>query len=509
MALVERHVMDVIYPYLNLVTRERLDPALALPLYEWLQYGVFFLGLLTLSVVLKVKRPFTVSAFVLLATCFVLGRDIFYFRYQWYPFFLAAVLSLRLDKNRWMLVPGLLFGVLWVLSAGAYGPSGVLVVFAFVWLLGARMLRSGGQWAEVREQRALTLFYAMLIVLLPLSIVMIPVYAMPDYPSAARLTPITPLTFRQAPLFGLPSTPNSILYSAYTELLFARGLRFFLVLLPIVVLLARQWRVAASLLLLLSLYLPGAYSPFELFRMLCPGVALVPLAWLSAPLFFVPMSLLCLRQEAVFWLLPYTLGLIALFAWVWPLADLGVDHRSRTNHGWEELVMHSPSRFVAQTFGEVAFTPRRSFRQVALDGAELRTSIGKENRAALADGNLKTRWSTARPQQGGDWIEIEFPRPQLLSRIVLHTGAASSDFPRGLRVEVVEASGRTSTPLDLPDWHGPLRWTPQGYPYFGSQTNVRLDLPKQLAVKKLRVELVKGHPTFDWSVFELMVYQFE
>ena len=77
------------------------------------------------------------------------------------------------------------------------------------------------------------------------------------------------------------------------------------------------------------------------------------------------------------------------------------------------------------------------FRATASDAIE---------RLPLAfDGDGDTRWLTGRPQQGDEWIRLEFDRPRNLSRIELQTAARSfGDYPRELRIESTAADGTTT-----------------------------------------------------------------
>src|SRR4029077_15083441 len=60
----------------------------------------------------------------------------------------------------------------------------------------------------------------------------------------------------------------------------------------------------------------------------------------------------------------------------------------------------------------------------------------------MFDGDSDTRWLTGRPQNGDEWITLEFDRPLDITHIELQTAARSfGDYPRGLRIESRRADG--------------------------------------------------------------------
>ena len=70
------------------------------------------------------------------------------------------------------------------------------------------------------------------------------------------------------------------------------------------------------------------------------------------------------------------------------------------------------------------------------------------------------------------------------------------------------ASGEADVELfSQSTWLGALRWTPTGYPYFGGQADVSIDLPEAVTVRSLRFEQISSHDTFDWSIHEIELYR--
>jgi hypothetical protein len=53
----------------------------------------------------------------------------------------------------------------------------------------------------------------------------------------------------------------------------------------------------------------------------------------------------------------------------------------------------------------------------------------------MQDGDLRTAWSTGRPQAGGETLVIDLGQPRDLSAVRLAQGPYTMEFPRGLSVE--------------------------------------------------------------------------
>jgi hypothetical protein len=122
---------------------------------------------------------------------------------------------------------------------------------------------------------------------------------------------------------------------------------------------------------------------------------------------------------------------------------------------------------------------------------------------AAADGDRATRWSTGRPQQPGDWLEVGLDAPRRV-RAVRVWSAFPTDWPRGLALEGTE-DGTAWRPLAAEARReGPLRWGGVTVVHDGV-TAVRLDFPPA-TLRALRLVLTGGDPVYDWSVHELTVY---
>ena len=65
----------------------------------------------------------------------------------------------------------------------------------------------------------------------------------------------------------------------------------------------------------------------------------------------------------------------------------------------------------------------------------LSASLHENHLGDAMDGDRKSAWKTGRPQHAGDWMKIDFPKPQTTGGVVMWLGANFMDYPRKLRVE--------------------------------------------------------------------------
>jgi hypothetical protein len=84
----------------------------------------------------------------------------------------------------------------------------------------------------------------------------------------------------------------------------------------------------------------------------------------------------------------------------------------------------------------------------ALDPKSLTVrASGHEDRVPLMfDGDIDTRWISGDPQDGGEWIEIHFPREVDVARIRFETSPRSvTDYPRRLAIDAADETGAART----------------------------------------------------------------
>ena len=111
------------------------------------------------------------------------------------------------------------------------------------------------------------------------------------------------------------------------------------------------------------------------------------------------------------------------------VAVLRKDSKGRTTpYTLAELEALDPPRLVN----------RKSWKLSASNGT------GEVNNAI--DGKGASRWSSGRPQRGGEWFQIELPKVSKISELILDAGSSTDDYPRGYEVRVM-VSGEWSKVL--------------------------------------------------------------
>jgi hypothetical protein len=120
------------------------------------------------------------------------------------------------------------------------------------------------------------------------------------------------------------------------------------------------------------------------------------------------------------------------------------------------------------------------------------------------DGDPRTRWGTGGPQQAGDFFAIELPVARALRSLDIDYAAFAADYPRGFRVSVAAADGEVRPWLMRDPYVGEVRWSDDGFPYFGARRAGRIRVPLGgLEVRTLRIELTRPARRVDWSIAEL------
>lgn len=134
--------------------------------------------------------------------------------------------------------------------------------------------------------------------------------------------------------------------------------------------------------------------------------------------------------------------------------------------------------------------------------ASITTNGDPQGVSLMTDGSLSTRWQTIEHQAPGDEIVIAFDRPATISSVELDIGEFKEDYPRKLRVAIVDEQGATrilwqnsTTGLAmLAALNDPVRRA------------LTIDLPASTPTRQLILTIVEGHPAYAWSIAELKVY---
>jgi glucosylceramidase len=109
--------------------------------------------------------------------------------------------------------------------------------------------------------------------------------------------------------------------------------------------------------------------------------------------------------------------------------------------------------------------------------------------AGAVDDDASTRWSTGQPQQPGQYLQIDFGRPQQVRTLVLDTGASTGDYPRGYAVSVSD---------DGVNWTGPVAAGAGS----GQLTSIKLP---PVTPRFVRVTLTASSASW-WSVADVRAY---
>ena len=541
--------IDIQYPGLNLVARERLDPVIRLlanglglshsQVFYFLAQQLIFTSavfwLLRQSQILKAEpyvRSVLGALIVVASLILILGADPFMLKVQWLPLLISMLIAFRRQGSLLTLLGVAVAMLLWVFAGGVLAPLGVLVA-GFASELAARQSRDD----ESRSGQALFIIACGLA----LSVWCLPVYPMPDYPAGALVAPISPLMFRESPLFGFSLTPNPIVYSEYLHSIWIVGFRLSIYLLILLVALRRteRWResmpgfLVVFITMLMIIAEGREYTafasllPFQVLRFMVPGLAISNLPWMLAPFALVVGLVLILGQLGNLTRQRFGATLVLLFAIQYITSDSrfdfswsGVNHFARAVSASENLnerIRVSPSGYAIQAYGESSIDKsfikeRREAPLVELKvGADFNglvtASAGKELARLALDGDLTTNWNTQRNQRPGDTVEVQFEKPVMVARMKLNLDNVPTDFPRGIMVLLSTDGVNFSQLFNFSDWPGRLQWTESGYPYFGSQSDVVFDLPKTETVKALRFIQTSSNEIFDWSISEIQLFR--
>ena len=543
MCLELHRFMDFYDPVLNVVTRGRVDPLLQELLaifglgvnsdvYTLLSLLLLAAGVFFLVRVLGGDRvaAFAGAIWTGALVAALSGRSPAHADLHWLPILAAALIECRKSDRWWCRGLAAVAIGEWSFGGGALGVAGALSAVVFAACVPIERRNS----PERSREGLFFLAAGFLAVLLSFLFLVTP--PMPDYPGDARLTEITPLTFVSIPILGPALFPNPVVYDGYREVL---NSQVFLGSLAAFVLLAltpaagrlrdSQWRslkgglwiVLATIgLVCVEQFVPAAYrdaTPFAALVRLVPGLALQPFPWVLLPvgaMFSIPLVVAVLDRRR---LLAGAVASAALAALVLGAACPGAI--VPISGGFDRIASsaeseRSPSGYLVARLGFWAADPvQRELRgHLALLKsnedyvASVEASANASEARRAIDGNERTRWSTGRPQQPGDWFVMRFDRPLEVLRVELSVGQYRADFPRGLRVESSEDGVNFAPVFSQPVWAGPWKTTPLGYPYFGSQSEVTVDFAVTVKTRALRFVQAGEEATYDWTIAEVKLY---
>jgi hypothetical protein len=144
-----------------------------------------------------------------------------------------------------------------------------------------------------------------------------------------------------------------------------------------------------------------------------------------------------------------------------------------------------------------------SLSPVALDERMAAASAMPDRLRFAFDGNIGTKWLSAAPQGGSEWLRLTFAEDLEVGRVVIQTSSGGvGDYPRGLLVESEAADGSRLTLYEgsfLPAMVGGLATGTPAAPAV-------LDLPSN-RTRSLWIRQTGRSAKWQWAVHELQVYK--
>jgi hypothetical protein len=174
------------------------------------------------------------------------------------------------------------------------------------------------------------------------------------------------------------------------------------------------------------------------------------------------------------------------------------------------VINRDPKVVAHRTFDETTIAVLASFEAPAVVGAVrrvpsanivARASDSADRLPFLFDEDRDSRWLSARPQSGDEWLTLELDRPRDIRLVRLQLGARSfGDYPRDLAVDAI---GGASTQLLF---HGSvLPQLARGIIADGDYPFIDIALPPN-ETKTLRLSQRGKAHTFYWSIHELQLF---
>lgn len=105
------------------------------------------------------------------------------------------------------------------------------------------------------------------------------------------------------------------------------------------------------------------------------------------------------------------------------------------------------------------------------------------------DGNPKSRWSTNKPREVGQWFQIDMGKPFEVSRLTIDTTDSKNDFPKKFELRKSDDGVKWSDPIYSGD----------------GQTVINIDMPAKTVTRFFRLTQKTSQGGF-WSIHELGVY---
>lgn len=484
---------------------------------------VFCLGLTSLLFQMSQKKnliyPFSISLCLSLILVFVFGIE------------RTMIPSLAL-------LPWLCWGILGYLSSER---KDNLFLF-FIFLLSLLVSESANQFGlliagfallfallndRAKQKKANALLYLALFAPQIIKLFLIPDLDFPDYPSLARVVADDGLPGNIHAFFGKEPLIQSIerievkkLFAVLSFVIFIFGTLVYLSL-------AKKGKLAkniCTLSIFLSLLVLLDTLATESFAQLMPIASfsrIIP-CYLSYPLvsFFLAFSIIslfiCLTYAENSLLLVLLICSTAYFSLDVPKIEDNLNY-SKINKLpiAQKRILISPSLALVKREGLFVLEQKDKIKAAEFSYLPFTAKSSSDDflnpEIILSDNNPKTRLAEMSGKQtGNEWLELRFAEDVTLDGIELSVGAFRNDFPRGLRIlSAKDCKFENASPIyQTMDFQGSILYTKEGYPYYGSQSDVKIIFSSSVQTNCLRIEqTTKGVP-FDWSVAEVKFASF-
>ena len=186
-----------------------------------------------------------------------------------------------------------------------------------------------------------------------------------------------------------------------------------------------------------------------------------------------------------------------------------------------DLKLVSPSLSIYQKEGKSLLSDPNSYREftripLRKNNAQIQYLLDNDQRKLrrILDISEATRWSTGLGEQtGNESLILNLHEPIKAKGIEINVGKFTTDFPRGLRIynsdgptKIIE--GMTNNLIkDSDPWQGVIKFTSDGYPYYGSQSEVRTFFKSEQEIKYLLIKQTGTSNSFEWSVTSINLLQ--
>jgi hypothetical protein len=150
-------------------------------------------------------------------------------------------------------------------------------------------------------------------------------------------------------------------------------------------------------------------------------------------------------------------------------------------------------------------------RPLSLGGTTVTSSDGSDATAVL-DGDVATEWQQAVDPSSDGWLQLDFPAPRMISRVVVQLGPHFGEHLRQWRLDVCNDDATWVTVASEQNAVPPLA----GMRADPDRLAIELELPRPIAVRRLRIVRPAAEPGRDldlwaawrvWGAHELEVYE--